>query len=92
MHFLKDTRRCPGNTRYRHPGAGAKLGGRFRQFHWRVENRAVSMGYDRALVDRFFAGVSRDPAVITADRRQEIFQRPFLDFLARALDFAEPSG
>jgi lytic murein transglycosylase len=59
-------------------------GGDFGSFIGGLKTEAVSMGYDRALVDRFFANVSRDQSVINADRRQGIFQRPFLDF-SRAL-------
>lgn len=59
-------------------------GGDFGGFVGDLKSEAVSMGYDRALVDRFFANVRRDQAVINADRRQGIFQRPFLDF-SRAL-------
>ena len=65
-------------------------GGDFGGFVGGLKSEAVSMGYDRGLVDRFFANVQRDQAVINADRRQGIFQRPFLDFFARA-DFAEPA-
>lgn len=59
-------------------------GGDFGSFIGGLKSEAVSMGYDRGLVDRFFANVRRDQAVINADRRQGIFQRPFLDF-SRAL-------
>ncbi len=69
-------------------GAGAaqaqSCGGNFAAFKRDMAAEAVARGYDRALVERFFAGVQRDPRVIRRDRAQGIFQRPFLDF-SRAL-------
>ncbi len=59
-------------------------GGNFNNFVEGLKSEAVQRGYDRALVDNFFRGVQFNQAVINADRRQGIFQRPFLDF-SRAL-------
>ncbi len=59
-------------------------GGNFGSFVEGLKSEAVQRGYDRALVDNFFRGVQFNQAVINADRRQGIFQRPFLDF-SRAL-------
>jgi lytic murein transglycosylase len=59
-------------------------GGNFNAFVDGLKAEAVQRGYDRALVDDFFRGVQFNQAVINADRRQGIFQRPFLDF-SRAL-------
>ncbi len=59
-------------------------GGNFGTFVDGLRSEAVQRGYDRALVDNFFRGVQFNQAVINADRRQGIFQRPFLDF-SRAL-------
>lgn len=59
-------------------------GGNFGNFVDGLRAEAVQRGYDRALVDNFFRGVQFNQAVINADRRQGIFQRPFLDF-SRAL-------
>jgi lytic murein transglycosylase len=59
-------------------------GGDFGSFVNGLKSEAVDMGYDRGLVDGFFSGVRRTQSVINADRRQGIFQRPFLDF-SRAL-------
>lgn len=59
-------------------------GGNFGSFVEGLKSEAVQRGYDRALVDGFFRGVQFDQSVINADRRQGIFQRPFLDF-SRAL-------
>ncbi len=59
-------------------------GGDFGNFVNSLRSEAVNRGFDRGLVDNFFRGVQRNQAVINADRRQGIFQRPFLDF-SRAL-------
>ncbi len=59
-------------------------GGNFGRFVDDLRAEAVQRGYDRGLVDNFFRGVQFNQAVINADRRQGIFQRPFLDF-SRAL-------
>ena len=66
-------------------GAQAQsCGGNFGSFVEGLKSEAVQRGYDRGLVDNFFRGVQFNQAVINADRRQGIFQRPFLDF-SRAL-------
>ena len=59
-------------------------GGNFGSFVEGLRAEAASRGYDRALIDSFFRNVRQEQAVINADRRQGIFQRPFLDF-SRAL-------
>ncbi|PQO22599.1 lytic murein transglycosylase, partial [Rhodobacteraceae bacterium WD3A24] len=55
-------------------------GGDFGAFVNDLAARAVDRGHDRATVDAFFRSVNRDPSVIAADRRQGIFQRPFIEF------------
>ncbi len=66
-------------------GAQAQTcGGDFGSFVNGLKAEAVERGYDRNRVDSFFRSVQRTQAVIDADRRQGIFQRPFLDF-SRAL-------
>jgi lytic murein transglycosylase len=59
-------------------------GGNFGAFVEGLKTEAARQGQDRALIDSFFRNVRLDQAVINADRRQGIFQRPFLDF-SRAL-------
>lgn len=59
-------------------------GGNFSSFVQDLKTEAVQRGYDRNTVDTFFRNVRQEQAVINADRRQGIFQRPFLDF-SRAL-------
>ncbi len=66
-------------------GAQAQsCGGTFGAFVDGLRSEAVQRGFDRGTVDQFFRGVQFNQAVINADRRQGIFQRPFLDF-SRAL-------
>jgi lytic murein transglycosylase len=60
-------------------------GGSFQGFVSDMRAEAVSRGYDRGTVDRFFAPVRRDASVIKADRRQGVFQLPFVDFARRLI-------
>ncbi len=59
-------------------------GGDFGAFVNGLRSEAANRGQDQTLIESFFRGVQRNQAVINADRRQGIFQRPFLDF-SRAL-------
>lgn len=59
-------------------------GGNFGSFVDELKSEAASKGHDRSLIDSFFRNVRQEQGVINADRRQGIFQRPFLDF-SRAL-------
>ena len=65
--------------------ARAECGGDFNAFVSGLKTEAVAKGHDPASVDRFFAGVRKDPAVLKADRSQGVFQRPFLDFSRRLI-------
>ena len=66
------------------PALAQQCGGNFNSFVGDLKAEARAKGYDGALVDRFFANVRQEQSVLNADRRQGIFQRPFLDF-SRAL-------
>lgn len=59
-------------------------GGNFSAFVDGLKSEAASQGHDRSRIDSFFRNVRQEQSVINADRRQGIFQRPFLDF-SRAL-------
>ncbi len=59
-------------------------GGNFGSFVDELKSEAASKGHDRSRIDSFFRNVRQEQGVINADRRQGIFQRPFLDF-SRAL-------
>ena len=65
--------------------AQVACGGDFGTFVAGMKRAAVSRGQDPALVERFFAPIRRDPAVIRADRAQGVFQLPFLDFSRRLI-------
>ncbi|MDD9742407.1 MAG: lytic murein transglycosylase [Marinovum algicola] len=67
------------------PALAQDCGGSFSQFVAGLKSEAVSKGHSAAAVDRFFAGVQQDPAVLRADRRQGVFQMPFVDFARRLI-------
>ncbi|WP_226551074.1 lytic murein transglycosylase [Celeribacter naphthalenivorans] len=64
--------------------ADVSCGGNFSSFVNQMKQSAVRQGHAQANVDRFFASVRHDPAVIKADRAQGVFQKTFIDF-SRAL-------
>ena len=55
-------------------------GGSFSGFVNDMKTEALMLGHDRGTVDRFFSGVAQSNAVLKADRRQGIFQDPFITF------------
>ena len=55
-------------------------GGGFDAFVADLRAEAVAQGHDPAAAARFFASVRQDQAVLRADRRQGIFQDPFITF------------
>ncbi|SMX40511.1 lytic murein transglycosylase [Maliponia aquimaris] len=55
-------------------------GGGFGAFVEGLKLEAVTLGHDPETVRRFFAGVQQSDAVLRADRRQGIFQDPFVTF------------
>lgn len=63
----------------------AQCGGSFGAFVSGLKSEAVRTGYDAGTVDRFFASVRRDQAVLKADRAQGVFQKPFLEFSRRLI-------
>jgi lytic murein transglycosylase len=63
----------------------APCGGPFPDFVADLKQEALARGFDAATVESFFAGVRQDPEVIRADRRQGVFQLPFLDFSRRLI-------
>jgi lytic murein transglycosylase len=66
-------------------GAAAACGGDFNAFVAELRDEAQARGHDAATVQRFFAGVRQDPAVLRADRRQGVFQLPFTEFARRLI-------
>lgn len=65
--------------------AHAQCGGGFSNFVSSLKEEAMTGGYDRATVNRFFKGVRQDPAVLKADRAQGVFQKPFVEFSQRLI-------
>ncbi|MBS0124821.1 lytic murein transglycosylase [Thetidibacter halocola] len=55
-------------------------GGDFGAFVRGLSAEAQSLGFDAAAADAFLRGVRLDPDVLRADRRQGIFQDPFITF------------
>ncbi len=66
--------------------ATAECGGSFQEFVDELRSEAIKRGNDPADAHRFFASVRHDPAVIKADRRQGIFQLPFVEFSGRLMN------
>jgi len=65
--------------------AAAQCGGSWTTFKDGLADEAAGRGVDRAVAQRFLAGVRQDPAVLRADRAQGVFQRPFIDFSRRLI-------
>lgn len=60
-------------------------GGSFAGFVDDLKQEAIARGHAPDTVAQFFAPVRQDPAVIKADRRQGVFQMPFVDFARRLI-------
>jgi len=60
--------------------ADVPCGGSFSSFVGKIKSEALSKGYDKATVDRFFASAQQTQSVLKADRTQGFFQKPFIDF------------
>lgn len=67
------------------PAHAQSCGGSFAGFVTDLKREARERGHASNTIDRFFASVGQDPAVIRADRRQGIFQMPFTDFARRLI-------
>ncbi|MBT8458318.1 MAG: lytic murein transglycosylase [Boseongicola sp.] len=68
-----------------HANNAFACGGSFQGFVSELKSEARSNGVSATVADRFFANVSKDDAVLRADRSQGIFTRPFLDFSSRLI-------
>ena len=55
-------------------------GGSFRAFLDGLVEEAAAQGIDRGVAQRFLSGVGQSDSVLKADRRQGIFQDPFITF------------
>ena len=65
--------------------AEATCGGSFSNFITGLKTEAVAHGIDLTTADRFFASVRQDNAVLAADRKQGVFQIPFVQFSRRLI-------
>ncbi len=65
--------------------AFANCGGSFSAFVKDLKAEAVAEGVDPATADRFFASLRQDPRVLAADRKQGVFQMPFVQFSRRLI-------
>ncbi|MHC0051891.1 lytic murein transglycosylase [Actibacterium sp. D379-3] len=65
--------------------ADVPCGGSFGSFVSGLKKEATAKGHSAATVDRFFAPVRHDPAVIRADRAQGVFQLDFITFSRRVI-------
>lgn len=65
--------------------AQAACGGDFNTFKANLATEASAQGIDPQTAERFLRGVRQDPKVLRADRRQGVFQRPFIDFSRRLI-------
>ena len=62
-----------------------QCGGSFSSFLRGLEAEAVAKGIPANTAAAFFKGVQQDPAVLRADRRQGVFQKPFIEFSRRLI-------
>lgn len=62
-----------------------QCGGDFGQFVDGLEAEAIANGHDASTAAEFFSHASYLQRAIDADRRQGIFQRPFVDFAGRLI-------
>ena len=65
--------------------AEAVCGGSFSAFKAGLRDEAVADGIDPATAERFFAPIRRNDAVLAADRKQGVFQIPFVQFSRRLI-------
>ena len=65
--------------------ADVPCGGSFSKFVQGLRTEAIAAGIAPSTAKAFFAGVKKDPAVLRADRKQGVFQIPFVDFSRRLI-------
>ena len=65
--------------------AEAVCGGSFSEFKAGLRADAVAEGIDAATAERFLAPIRRNDAVLAADRKQGVFQIPFVQFSRRLI-------
>jgi membrane-bound lytic murein transglycosylase B len=65
--------------------AHAACGGSFSGFVKGLKTEAAAQGIRPSVADAFFRTVRQDPTVLRADRKQGVFQIPFVDFSRRLI-------
>lgn len=65
--------------------ATANCGGSFQSFVTGLKQEALARGHQSNVVNAFFASARQDKKVLSADRRQGVFQKPFTDFARRLI-------
>tara|TARA_R110002110_G_scaffold147727_16_gene338481 strand:+ start:3118 stop:4290 length:1173 start_codon:yes stop_codon:yes gene_type:complete len=65
--------------------ADTTCGGSFSTFLEGLKAEAVANGTAPKTADAFLANIRQDPAVLRADRKQGVFQMPFVDFSRRLI-------
>ena len=65
--------------------AEVACGGSFRTFVGDLTDEVVATGISRETADDFFTGIRQNPAILKADRRQGVFQLPFVEFSRRLI-------
>lgn len=65
--------------------AQSTCGGSFPAFIDGLKSEAINKGLPAATVNQFFGSIAQDPAVLRADRKQGVFQLPFVDFSRRLI-------
>ncbi|WP_025051373.1 lytic murein transglycosylase [Sulfitobacter noctilucae] len=65
--------------------AVAACGGSFATFVDELKAEAIATGIEPVTADAFFASVRQDTAVLAADRKQGVFQLPFIEFSRRLI-------
>jgi lytic murein transglycosylase len=66
--------------------AACRSGVSFEKWLEDYKREAVAEGVSRAVVDQALAGVAFDPAIVSKDRGQGVFQQSFLQFAGRMAD------
>jgi len=65
--------------------ADVPCGGNFDAFRAAMTTQAIAQGHTLAIANAFFAGTRQDERTLAADRRQGVFQLPFVDFSRRLI-------
>lgn len=68
-----------------HSAVLAACGGSFSGFVDGLRNEAIANGIPDSTANAFFKSVAQDPAVLRADRKQGVFQLPFIEFSRRLI-------